>query len=193
MIYIVKGGNGDRIDNCTSLNNSLWQHENQLQHVSNTKWTQCYNNVMTTPGIKPGPVRNCISSSDYWPYNVLNELEDIISIYQLRMKMTSTNHRSTPGARILCGVSGEITWQSGNSNPSFLGHYERWFTETSRFQSIKENQMWADIFLDHSSFNQGASANFNVDFIIRSKDCVSVSSPRYATLTSGIFTIQVDS
>ena len=24
------------------------------------------------------------------------------------MKMTSTNHRSTPGARILCGVSGDI-------------------------------------------------------------------------------------
>ena len=36
--------------------------------------------------------------------------------------------------------------------------------ETPRFRSTKGNQMWADIFLDHSSFNQGASANLNVEF-----------------------------
>ena len=36
--------------------------------------------------------------------------------------------------------------------------------ETPGFRSTEGNQMWADIFLDHSSFNQGASANFNVEF-----------------------------
>ena len=36
--------------------------------------------------------------------------------------------------------------------------------ETPRFRSTKGSQMWADLFLDHSSFNQGASANLNVEF-----------------------------
>ena len=36
--------------------------------------------------------------------------------------------------------------------------------ETPGFRSTKGNQMWADLFLDHSSFNQGASANLNVEF-----------------------------
>ena len=36
--------------------------------------------------------------------------------------------------------------------------------ETPHFWSTKGNQIWADLFLDHSSFTQGTSANFNIEF-----------------------------
>ena len=116
------------------------------------------------------------------------------------MKMTSTNHRSTPGARILCGVSGDINQEI------LIPHL--WCTPKDDYPcqtSIKFDDLWKHLVSEAQKETKCklifSSITLHLirvlqptstwNFIIRSKDCVSVSLPRYAILTAGIFPVQV--
>ena len=127
-----------------------------------------------------------------------------ILIYQSRMKMTSTKHRSTPGARILCGVSGER--KSSDNQEILIPRFWRTLKDGYPCQaSIIFDDLWKHL-ISEAQKETKCKLIFSLitlhlirvlqptstwNFIIRSKDCVSVSSPRYAILTSGIFPVQV--
>jgi len=61
------------------------------------------------------------------------------------------------------------------------------------FWSTEGNQMWADLFFNHSQFNQDSSANFKWNLIIWSKGYVFGLSLRYTILTVDIFLVEVKS
>ena len=115
----------------------------------------------------------------------------ILCIYQPRMKMTSTSHRSTTPPENQEILIPRFLRTQKNDYPcqTSIKFDDLWKHLVSEAQKeTKCKLIFSSITLHLLRVLQPTST---CNFIIRSKDCVSVSSPRYAILTTGIFPVQV--
>ena len=78
----------------------------RLQYADLAEVMFCQNKIMITNNYTRNQTLICIGSSNHWAYIVLGfkEVGRCWYIYQPKMEVASTNHRSTPGAGTLCGV-----------------------------------------------------------------------------------------